>query len=333
MVTVSIIIPTYNRLPRLKQVIAAVEQQTYPLDEVEVIVVSDGSTDGTHEYLSTLRTPLKLRFVAQANAGPAAARNNGIRNASGDYVLFIDDDVVPSPQLLAEHMRCHAGQTNLVVLGPMLNPPDFNFSAWVAWEQAMLIKQYEALQSGDWEPTPRQFYTGNTSLSRQILIDSGGFDERFRRAEDIELAYRLEKLHVQFTFSINAVGYHYADRSFTSWLQIPYSYGRYDVVFSNEQDAYIMDFINEEFGHRNLLTRLTVRLCLDRPQTSNRVQEVARWTAEKSYPLGALGKLLSRVAYSVIFNLRYYQGIADELGGRGILFDGIKAYAASHKSD
>ncbi len=214
MIRVSIVIPTYNRIARLKQVIAAIERQTYPLENMEVIVVSDGCADGTDEYLTNIETPLNLRFLVQQNSGPAAARNNGFRSARGEDVLFIDDDVVPSPQLVAEHMRLHAARPGLVVVGPMIAPPDFVHSPWVAWEQAMLEKQYAAMRRGDWAPTARQFYTGNTSLPRQMLINSGGFDERFRRAEDIELAYRLEKLGVEFFFSMEAVGYHYAERSF-----------------------------------------------------------------------------------------------------------------------
>jgi glycosyltransferase involved in cell wall biosynthesis len=325
MAKVSIVIPTYNRLARLKQVIAAIEGQTYPLGDIEVIVVSDGSTDGTHEYLSAIKTPLDLRFVPQANAGPAAARNNGIRNAQSDIVLFIDDDVVPAPQLVAEHMRLQAGRSNLVVLGPMLNPPDFALSPWVAWEQAMLEKQYAAMRRGDWGATARQFYTGNTSLPRQALLSSGGFDERFRRAEDIELAYRLEQQQVEFTFTMAAVGYHYAERSFNSWLQIPYSYGRYEIVFSREGQAHLLGFVIKEFNGRNRLTRLVVESCLDRPRLSNAVQVVAKRIADISYSAGAVSARISKVAYSAIFNLRYYQGVADELGGRSIFFGGAKA--------
>jgi glycosyltransferase involved in cell wall biosynthesis len=325
MAKVSIVIPTYNRLTRLKQVIAAIEHQTYGIGDIEVIIVSDGSTDGTDEYLSAIKTPLSLRFVPQANAGPAAARNNGIRNAQSDIVLFIDDDVVPSPRLVAEHMRLQAGSPNLVVLGPMLNPPDFALSPWVAWEQAMLEKQYAAMQRGDWEATARQFYTGNTSLPRHALLSSGGFDERFRRAEDIELAYRLDQQGMKFTFTMTAVGHHYAERSFNSWLQIPYTYGRYEIVFSREGQGHLLGFVIKEFNGRNRLTRMVVESCLDRPRLSNAVQYVAKRIADISYTAGTSGERISRAAYSAIFNLRYYQGVADELGGRKVFFGGAKA--------
>ncbi|NTW03518.1 MAG: glycosyltransferase family 2 protein, partial [Oscillochloris sp.] len=141
----------------------------------------------------------------------------------------------------------------------------------------------------------------------------------------IELAYRLEKLGVEFAFTIDAIGYHYAERSFKSWLQIPYTYGRYEVVFSNEHHEHIMDFIEEEFGYRNLLTRLTVAICLDRPRLSSVILAIAKLGGDRSYPIGAPGMRISRVAYSAIFNLRYYQGVADELGGRNTFYRGMKS--------
>jgi GT2 family glycosyltransferase len=182
----------------------------------------------------------------------------------------------------------------------------------------MLEKQYDALLSGQWEATARQFYTGNTSLPRQVLFASGGFDERFRRAEDIELAYRLEQQGVEFTFTIAAVGYHYAERSFASWLQTPYTYGRHDIIFSRERQASLVTFVHEGFKSRNALIRSLVWLCLDRPHISAALQAIAKPLADRSYRLG--GRKLAQAAYSAIFNLRYYQGVADELGGRQNFF-------------
>jgi GT2 family glycosyltransferase len=265
--------------------------------------------------------------VPQKNAGPAAARNNGFRQARGEYVLFIDDDVVPSPQLVAEHMRLQEGRSNLVVLGPMLSPPDFTLSPWVAWEQAMLEKQYAALQRGQWSASARQFYTGNTSLPRQALLESGGFDERFRRAEDIELAYRLEESGVEFMFTMAAVGHHYAERSLASWLQTPYAYGRHDVIFSRERHEWLLEFTYEEFKDRNIMIRYLVRLCLDRPRTSEAVLAITKPIASLSYRAGGGGRRIAQAAYSAIFNLRYYQGLSDELGGRKSFFGIGKAAA------
>jgi GT2 family glycosyltransferase len=318
MALVSVILPTYNRLSRLKQVLAAFEQQRYPRDQFNIIVVSDGSTDGTDEYMRNIVSPLEIKFVSQKNAGPAAARNNGIANADSEYVLFIDDDVIPKSDLIAEHMRQHAEQPDIVVLGPMLTPSDFRLSPWVAWEQAMLEKQYKPMRKGEWKATPRQFYTGNTSLARKFLVTAGGFDERFRRAEDVELAYRLERLGVKFVFHPQAIGYHYAERSFRSWLETPYAYGCNDVIFMNEGQSWIKGVISEEFKERNFLTQALIHLCLDRPRLNNLIPYILTNIANIGQKLRL--PRVNLAAYSAIFNMRYYQGVSDQLGGRDHFF-------------
>lgn len=314
---VSVILPTYNRLDRLQRVLKALENQTFPRDQFEVIVVSDGSSDGTREYMLALRSPLAITFVDQANQGVAVARNTGLSHASNDLVLFIDDDVVPSPQLMSEHVKCH-DRANVVVLGPMLTPPDFKMKPWVRWEQAMLMKQYNDMLSHRWEPTARQFYTGNTSLARQHINAAGGFDPKFRRAEDVELAYRLAERGLRFHFNADAIGWHYAERSFKSWLEIPYVYGRNDVIFTRDKgQAWLLPTICYEYHGRHPLVKWATQVCLDRPALSRIVIEMLKQAARFNS--------LSRVAYSGIFNLRHYQGIADELGGRAKFFAGVRA--------
>lgn len=317
---VSVVIPTYNRLYRLQQVLAQLAQQTYSLDEFEVIVISDGSSDGTHEALAQFQPPYRFSLLIQANQGPAAARNNGIGRATGEYVLFIDDDVVPTPQLIAEHMAVHAhAGANAIVLGPMLTPGDFRLSPWVRWEQAMLVKQYSSMKNGHWAPTARQFYTGNTSLARAHLVASGGFDPAFRRAEDVELAYRLSQNGLEFIFQATAIGYHYAERSFRSWMETPYAYGRNDVIFSRDkQQPWLLPAVFAEFQKRNPLIRLLVRICLDRHSLSRSTVASLKLIGLQSDRLGA--ERLVEMTHSGIFNLRYYQGIADELGGRKRFF-------------
>lgn len=316
MVQVSVVLPTYNRLSRLKQVLTALEQQTYPRDAFEVVVIADGCIDGTVEYLHTLTTALRLTYVASENRGVAAARNRGIQEATGEYIVFIDDDVVPTPELLAAHMETHAAQAaEIVVLGPMLTPADFKMRPWVRWEQAMLVKQYADMQAGRWQPTARQFYTGNASLARRHLIEAGGFDERFRRAEDVELAYRLERQGLRFVFNPAAIGYHYAERSFRSWIEIPYMYGRNDVIFTRDRSQHwLLPTVFREFHTRNAFIRLLVRLCVGRQAVSGGVRN---WLLLLSLLGQRLGnERLAQVSYSGLFNLRYYEGIADELGGR-----------------
>lgn len=321
---VSVIIPTYNRLWCLRKVIQKLEEQSVALDEFEVIVVSDGSADGTHEYLDALQTPLNITCLKQENQGVAATRNNGVKAANGRLLLFLDDDVVPTKTLVAEHLKAHEAGEDLVVIGPMLNPDDYKMKPWVEWEQLMLTKQYNAMEVGEWEPTARQFYTGNTSLAKAKFAEAGGFDPTFRRAEDVELAYRLADLGVKFVFKPSAIGYHYADRSFDSWLNIAYSYGRNDVIFTQEkQQTWLLPTVLREYHDRNALIHLLCKLGLDRPIINKTILIAAKIVGQVTYALKL--KKLSRMAYSSLFNLGYYEGLAEQLGGRQQFYRALAA--------
>jgi GT2 family glycosyltransferase len=312
-IAVSVVIPTYNRLPRLRRVLQALQAQTGVDEEfVEVVVVSDGSSDGTSEYLSSGRTPLPVNFAQQANRGPAAARNRGIEMARGRLVLFVDDDVVPRPRLVAEHLAAHRREgPATVVLGPMLTPDDHAMSPWVAYEQAMLYKQYRAMENGDWQPTARQFFTGNASLARRHLVAAGGFDEHFARAEDVELAYRLAERGLRFVFVPAAAGLHYAERSYAAWCNTAYAYGRNDAVFASERgQQWLLPTVSRELEHHHPLNRLLARSTLASPRfgrVAGRCLDgaVRAMTATRTGP--------PRVALSAVFNVGYYRGLADGL--------------------
>jgi hypothetical protein len=230
-------------------------------------------------------------------------------------ILFLDDDVVPDPCLIEEHARSHVGDDGrTIVIGPMLTAPDFAMTPWVRWEQAMLEKQYDDLRDGRYVAGSRQFYTGNVSLARQQILDAGGFDPRFRRAEDIELAYRLEAAGARFVFNPDAVTHHYAERSFTSWIQIARAYGRANVVFGRaEGQAWVLEDVGTEFYDLNVVNQWAARLLVGRQRmTAGLCSLVARLA-----PVGdrvGLDRLV-RYMLSGIYNVEYCQGVADGLGG------------------
>lgn len=321
--TVSVVIPTYNRLNRLRRVVAALEAQTVPHECFEVVVVSDGSTDGTDQYLadqyladSRQHHQLHLVAASQSNQGPAAARNRGVELARGRIILFVDDDVVAAPALIEEHLRSHQSASgDAVVIGPMLNPPDHAMRPWVAWEQSMLYKQYDAMNAGLFPATFRQFYTGNASLPRARFVDAGGFDTRFRRAEDVELAFRLDRAGLAFVWNPQAIGHHYADRPFESWLRTAHDYGVSEIVFGRDegQDP-TFQRIRAEFRRRHPLMQWTARLFVARPALETLVGRPLRALAVGADAVHA--DAISRMALSGLFNIAFYQGMASALGGR-----------------
>jgi len=307
---ISVVIPTYNRLPQLKVVLESLAKQTLEADKFEVVVVSDGSTDGTNEYLK-LDSPIPVVSACQENSGPAAARNHGVRLARGRVVLFIDDDIIASPVLLERHLQSHGESSTTIVIGPMLDAPGFAYSPWVAWEQAMLYKQYRAMRVGVFEPTFRQFYTGNASVPRELLTRSGGFDTNFRRAEDVELAFRLDQLGATFVFDETAAAHHHAERSFDSWLAAAGAYGRNDVTFARDHhQTWLLPKVAMEFKTRSLLTRMLVSACITRPRVTAAASTLLRSIATRASVPSKIG----RPTLSGLYALTYYVGAANEYG-------------------
>jgi GT2 family glycosyltransferase len=321
----SVVIPTYNRCASLHRLLDALARQTLPPDRFEVIVVDDGSSDGTRELLRTLKTRYALVSIEQPNQGPGAARNRGVRAASGDLILFLDDDVVPMDELLDRHTQLHASQPNAVIIGPMVPPSEWPRPAWIRWEEEMLDFQYRAMVAGDFECTPRQFYTANASLDRANFLEAGGFDSVFKRAEDVELAYRMRDRGARFMFAAEAIVYHYAERTFSAWCRTPYQYGRYDVIMHREKGHEALPCAAHEFHRRHKLTRVLARLCVGRTPLVRIAVFGLRIAVAVSDRVRAPG--VASVSLSGIFNLLYWQGVCDEFGGPKPVWQTVAAWA------
>jgi len=207
----SVVIPTYNRLEILPEVLDAVEaQENAP--EFEVVIVDDGSSDGTAALLGARRFGRPTKVLYQENKGPAAARNAGVAAAGGRWVAFLGDDTVPAPGWLAFHreaIRSRGDDPLLAVIG------------YTRWHQRMrrtrfldYINEY-GLQFGyalieDPDDVPFNFfYTSNLSLSRDLLLEEP-FDERFPYAawEDIEASYRLKNKGMRLLYEARAEVFH-----------------------------------------------------------------------------------------------------------------------------
>jgi GT2 family glycosyltransferase len=325
---VTIVTPTYNRWSSLQRLLAALERQSCGRDRFEVVVIDDGSTDGTPHALSTLSTPLTLTVLTQAHGGPAKARNLGVAHARGSLILFLDDDVQPVDGLVAAHLEKHAQHgAAAIVIGPMSPPSDWPRPVWIRWEEEKLERQYAAMLAGRFSCTHRQFYTGNSSLSRELFVRVGGFDTTFKRAEDVELGYRLHQHGARFVFAPQADVKHFASRTFAGWCRTPYQYGRYDVVMSRKGYE-TMDLAMREFRWRHPINRLAARVFAGHGRMLTWAVAPTSVVVRFADKVGAL-----RVASSFlsgIFNLLYWQGVCDELGGRQVftrIFAGAGAAA------
>jgi GT2 family glycosyltransferase len=212
----TVIIPAYNRAERLARVLAALAAQSYPLEAVEVIVVDDGSSDGTPAVVqaATREATFRLRYHRQENRGPAAARNVGIAMASHPLLVFLGDDTIPAPECLAAHASYHENHApceNLAVVGSILWPPGFRPTPFLRFI-ATHGPQFNYVEVKENSPLSyRFFYTSDLSLQRSLLERLPyAFDEDFRAAmwEDVELAYRLEQAGLLLHYCPRAVVYH-----------------------------------------------------------------------------------------------------------------------------
>jgi glycosyltransferase involved in cell wall biosynthesis/peptidoglycan/xylan/chitin deacetylase (PgdA/CDA1 family) len=214
----SVVIPTHNRVASLQRTLAFIFQQELAAGSFEVVVVDDGSTDGTFEWLQTVNPRCGWKVLHTPNGGPAAARNRGIEASSGEIVLFMDDDISCPPGLLSAHLEGHRKQAApSVVYGPLRLEGDSSALSHSAREFLDLHRENsEAADSA-----LRQAYVGpNRSVRRHLLKEYGGFDELFRFvAEDRELGVRLWAEGVPFVSCPVAAATHHYDCSSSEFLE------------------------------------------------------------------------------------------------------------------
>jgi GT2 family glycosyltransferase len=310
----TVLIPTRNRATSLRRVLAGLETQDCGGAAFEVVVVCDGLSDPAKLALESSTFGFGLRVAEQDHKGPGAARNLGISLARSGLVIFLDDDVIPSPGFVSAHIRAHRDADNLAVAGPLLSPAGWG-SPWTRFERDSLEHQYWAMAAGRWVMSPRQFYTGNASVRRSHLQAVGGFDETFSRAEDVELAFRLRSAGVGFAFAADAQVTHLAKRSYGAWLRAARQYGRSDAVMARAKGrSDLIDAVVDEFHGRHPLTQFAVLWSLRHPTTASLMTWMARPLASAALVTGR--ERLAVGICSGAFNLRYWAGLADELGSR-----------------
>ena len=215
----SIVIPTFNKLNRLRLVLKSLESQVN--DDVEVIVVFDGCDPEVIEGFNALNLSFKpTAVISEQNIGRARARNKGIEAATGEIVIFLDDDRVVSPTYIESHYALHKEKGFGVVLGQrnQLFMKDSDIDRF--YEDSTGLREFcetngEVERYGYGHGAKSRirwmnFYTGNVSVDRQALLDVGGFDEAFSKwgHEDLDLGIRLYLKGLTFGYSKVANNYH-----------------------------------------------------------------------------------------------------------------------------
>jgi len=309
----SVIIPTHNRCYTLGRTLAALEQQTYPTQQFEVVVVADGCTDGTLDMLGRYQPPFALQALELPGRGPAEARNCGAAQAQGRLLIFLDDDVEATPALIETHVQAHAGAPGRVVIGylpPVVQEPASIFGLQLRhWWEAMFQRMRQpGHRYGYWD-----LLGGNLSLAAELFARVGGFDPTLRCHEDYELGIRLIAAGASLTFAADAAGYHHETTGLDRSLRRKYHEGRADVIIGGRHPALCpsmpLAYYDEPWS-----------------PTSRRLRALAfAWPIGGDILVAGLRRVLDLLEWmrlhgrwrrllNVLLDYWYWRGVAEELG-------------------
>jgi GT2 family glycosyltransferase len=257
-VAVSVVVPTYRRPRQLRACIEALAAQDLQ-EPWEVVVVDDGSPEPPDPGVESLMAARGWRLIRQANAGPSAARNRGVREARGEFIAFTDDDCLPEPALLETLLRAARDRPNALVGGTTVNGLTGDFFA--STSQLIVDLVYEHFNA---DPDDGYFLASNNVLcSRERFLELGGFDESFPRAgaEDRDFCDRWRMRGWPIVWRPEARVEHRHGQSFRQFVDLYVRYGRGAYRYQAIRKKRGSGTMREDLGfHRTLPRRVWRRL-------------------------------------------------------------------------
>jgi glycosyltransferase involved in cell wall biosynthesis len=207
----SVIVATYNRKNELAELFESLKNQTLPRDQFAVVIVDDGSTDGTDHYIEEIKPnlPFDIQYHFQKNKGPGHARTFGMQQADGDIFIFIDSDCIAPPHYLWTIADAFQNE-KLDAFGG----PDKSADTFSSWDKAVNFTMTSFLTTGGLRGSsgrklarfyPRSF---NMGLRREVFEKTGGFGSIYHYGEDIEFSHRIIQSGAKVAFLEEAYVYH-----------------------------------------------------------------------------------------------------------------------------
>jgi len=224
---ISVVVPMYNEEENADECILSLIKVDYPAKEI--IIVDDGSSDRTAEVVA--KHPVRL-IRLEKNVGAAAARNEGIKVAKGDFIAFTDGDCVVDKFWLRKLIRNYANQRVGGVGGPFRNPKSGYFSNYIDLTVLDFLSGKKILKC-----KVSHLATGNASFRTEILRRIGGFDPSFRASGEDELCLRVRKAGYDLVFEPEAVVWH--KFSVLEFIKSQFRWGLYDFFIHVKHDKYL----------------------------------------------------------------------------------------------
>jgi len=214
---ISVIIPTYNRVHLLERCVDTLLAQSHPPHTYEIIIVDDCSTDGTRNYVSTLRHSTIRIYTLSKNQGPAAARNFGAQKAKYGILAFVDDDEeVPSDYL-----------TTIARFFKLYPRGALTFRARAARPAKLWMRVHETCYPFDapYIPALSMSKLEGLAIPRHIFLSIRGYTESFRLAEDTELLWRMKGMNIPVYLCTSVTLLHHEPERTFAMLKKKFSWG------------------------------------------------------------------------------------------------------------
>ena len=226
---VSVIVPIYNQAESLKITLKFFNNQSYPKNKFEIVVVDDGSTDelkDLHKEGKFDDLDISLKYIREENSGRAVARNNGVSNAKGDLIIFCDADRFPERDFIKKYVEAYEKHGDCAFIGcPMDyfglpkfikgNIDEIDFCKVKKYSRkpsyySKIMKLFNEDDLTDSKIKWASFLVGNSCISKENFYKAGAFDENFKAwgFEHFELALRLQMNDVKFCSISNNCNYH-----------------------------------------------------------------------------------------------------------------------------
>ena len=225
---ISVIIPAYNAADTLPHCLAALQQQTIPPTQYEVIVVDDGSADDTAQ----IAAQFPIRVIRQRNAGAAAARNHGAEVARGWLLLFTDADCIPAPDWIAQMCKPFQHDETVVGANDVVGAKGVYGTRQVGLIPRFVQQEYQDKYDAMAQLEQIDFVdTYAAAYRRDFFLALGGFDTRYPGAsvEDQEFSFRAAKAAAQhgqrLIFIPTALVWHRHDQSVGDYVRRKYGIG------------------------------------------------------------------------------------------------------------
>ena len=313
---VSVVIPSYNNKEKLLKCLDSFFNQDIDPKEFEIIVVDDGSTDGTIEALQKLKMSKFIptfKYYTQSHKGQAAATNLGIREASGKFILLTCQDIIAEKDLISQHLSTHHqySDEDIAVLGYIPYPQSVKKSPFMKFILERNIQfAYDEIE----DPTNvkyNYFYAPNVSLKREVFKKVGLFDEDLQYGwQDTEFGFRLALNKYRIVHNSNAIGYHYHQQDLENFVHRQVKAGNGFAQLAYKHPHSKMWSIEEAKGR-------CVRHLLGKEGFVERAKEFAL-TLEKipedmrsNYKFGSISLL--ETCYTIILNYYYAKGIYEAI--------------------